>query len=119
MVRSAPIAWLTRRLLAAAMVLLASSPHIASAAESLAELSEERPVPCCPMEEPETPDPSPGDDCSRTCRSCHCCLPVVLFDGALPGVGPSPTVSRVELAPVSLGADLPAHTRTLFRPPAT
>lgn len=132
MVRSAPMAWLTRRLLAVVMLLLASSPHVASAAEAVAELARydagERLDPCCPLERSEAPaspdsrddgDGQPDDrDCSRTCRSCHCCLPVVFFDGALPNVGPAVATPHDELALAPLGADLPAHTRSLFRPPA-
>lgn len=127
MVRPAPIAWLTRRFLAVVMVWLASSPHLASAVEAVTEIARydagERLDPCCPLERPEAPespdDGQPGDkDCSRTCRSCHCCLPVVCFDGALPNVGPAVATPHAELALAPLGADLPAHTRSLFRPPA-
>ncbi|HRE89812.1 MAG TPA: hypothetical protein PK095_11810 [Myxococcota bacterium] len=111
------------------MTLLALSPHLASATEAVVELARydqgERLEPCCPHERSETPEspdtpegPDDPRDCSRTCRSCHCCLPVVCFDGALPRVGPAQVTPHERLALAPLGADLPAHTRSLFRPPA-
>lgn len=97
------------------LLVLVCSPHVAAATESVIELSEERAAPCCPLEAEAPPEP---EDCSRTCRSCHCCLPVLVLGMLVPEVSSPVTTLVSEPFAAQTGGLLPAHTRTLFRPPA-
>lgn len=97
------------------LLVLLCAPHVAAATESIIELSEERAAPCCPL---EAEAPSEPEDCSRTCRSCHCCLPVLLLGVLMPEVSSPVTTLVFEPFAAQTGGLLPAHTHTPFRPPA-
>lgn len=97
------------------LLVLLCAPHVAAATESVIELSEERAAPCCPLEAEAPPEP---EDCSRTCRACHCCLPVLVLGMLVPEVSSPVTTLVSKPFAAQIGGLLPAHTRTLFRPPA-
>ena len=105
------------RFMAAWMVLLALSPNVAAAVESIVDLTAEAAPPlCCPD---DIPQDVPGDgDCSRTCRSCSCCLPVAYVGHPAPKLESTAQAFVHEGFAAVVGSLLPAHARSLFRPPA-
>jgi hypothetical protein len=100
------------------LIALMIIPTIAPAAEALVDLEEERVAPCCPAHDDTPGEPAEPDDCSRTCRACHCCLPIADLASPLPEVASPAVCWGGEPFAALRGEVLPAHTRSPFRPPA-